>query len=138
VPTIEIIFLDRNDQPTSDRVTGRPSVCATVAIDGMEVLSAQPAVVDTGAEFSVINEDELSLFKNQVRTADKSKIEQPSLRTAVEDVYEGTITIHGLGEPVQTYFLARKVPPHMLIGRHVLEQYNMIYNPLGGVFSLES
>jgi len=139
VPKTKIIFLDREDQPTTDRVTGRPSVNATVVIDGTEVMSAQPAVVDTGSEFCVINKSELSLFKDQdlVRPTDKSEIKYWSLRDATEDVYKGTITIHGLEEHVQTYFIARDVPPHMLIGRHVLELYHMIYNPLGGVFSLE-
>jgi hypothetical protein len=76
VPKIEIFFLDRNYQPTTDGVTGTPSVYATVAIDGMEVMSGRPAVVDTGADFCIINADELSLFRDQVRPADKSKIEQ--------------------------------------------------------------
>ena len=79
---IEIFFLDRNYQPTTDRVTGTPSVYATVAIDGMEVMNGRPAVVETGADFCVINEDELSLFRDQVRPADKSKIEHPYLREA--------------------------------------------------------
>ena len=134
---MEIFFLDRNDQPTTDRVTGTPCVYATVAIDGKEVMYGRPAVIDTGSDFCIINAGELSLFRNEVRPADKSKIEHPYLRGEKEDVYEGTITIHGLDEPVQTYFIPKELRPPILIGRHVLEHYNMIYDPLGGVFSLE-
>jgi predicted aspartyl protease len=137
MPKTEIFFLDRNYQLTTDRVTGTPSVYATVAIDGMEVMSGRPAVVDTGADFCIVNAGELSLFGDQVRPADKSKIEHPYLRGEQTDVYEGTITIHGLDEPVQTYFIPKNLRPPILIGRHVLERYNMIYNPLGGEFSLE-
>jgi hypothetical protein len=137
VPKTEIFFLDRNYQPTTDRVTGTPSVYATVAIDGLEVMSGRPAVVDTGADFCIINAGELSPFRDQVRPADKSKIEHPYLRGEQADVYEATIIIHGLDGPVPTYFIPRNLRPPILIGRHVLERYNMIYNPLGGVFSLE-
>ena len=137
MPKTEIFFLDRNYQPTTDRVTGAPSVYATVTIGGMEVMSGQPAVIDTGADFCIINAAELLLFRDQVRSADKSKIEHPYLRGEQSDVYEGTITIHGLDEPVQTYFTPRNLRPPILIGRHVLEHYNLTYNPLGGVFSLE-
>ena len=137
VPKTEIFFLDRDYQPAIDRVTGTPSVYATVAIDGMEVMSGRPAVVDTGADFCIINAGELSQSRDQVRPADKSKIEHPYLRGEQADVYEGTITIHGLDEPVQTYFIPKNLRPPILIGRHVLERYNMNYNPLGGVFSLE-
>lgn len=136
MPSTEIFFLDRDGQPTPDRVTGTPNVNATVTIDGVEVMSGQPAIVDTGTDFCVINADELSLFKSQVQPADKSKIEHPLLRGEQGDVYEGTITIHGLNEPVPTYFTAKNFRPKILIGRHVLEHYNMTYNPLGGVFSL--
>jgi hypothetical protein len=38
---------------------------------------------------------------------------------------------------VQTYFIPKNLRPPILIGRHVLERYNMNYNPLGGEFSLE-
>jgi hypothetical protein len=48
MPKTEIFFLDRNYQLTTDRVTGTLSVYATVAIDGMEVMTGRPAVVDTG------------------------------------------------------------------------------------------
>ena len=138
MPETEIFFLDRNYQPTTDRVTGTPNVNATVLIDGMEVLSAQPAVIDTGAEFCVINADELSQLLSvfPFKAADKSKIPYPQLSSAKEDVYEGTIAIHGMAEFVQTYFTVKDYRPRILIGRHVLEHYTMIYDPLGGVFSL--
>jgi hypothetical protein len=53
MPKTEIFFLDRQDQRITDRVTGTPNVYATVAIGGLEVISAQPAIVDTGADFCV-------------------------------------------------------------------------------------
>ena len=67
MPKTEIFFLDRNYQLTTDRVTSTPSVYATVEIDGMEVMSGRPAVVDTGTDFCIINTGELSLFRDQVR-----------------------------------------------------------------------
>lgn len=133
MPKTEIFFLDREDQPTAaDRVTGTPNVNATVVINGIEVISGQPAIVDTGADFCVISADELGLIRDQVNPADKSRLPHPYLRGEQGDVYEGTVT-----EPVQTYFTAKRHRPRILIGRHVLEHYRMIYDPLGGVFSLE-
>jgi hypothetical protein len=128
MPKTEIFFLDRQDQRITDRVTGTPNVYATVAIGGLEVISAQPAIVDTGADFCVISECELSVFKDQVRPADKSTLEHPYLRDAQEDVYEGTITIHGLDELVQTYFTARPYRPRILMRGAVIEDSLMSSN----------
>jgi hypothetical protein len=135
MPTIPIIFLDREDQPTNDTVIGTPNVHVTVAIGGQDVISGQPAIVDIGADFCIISVDELALIGDVIQPANNPEVPHPYLIGA--RYYEGTITIHGLDGPVATYFTPKQMRPRVLIGRHVLRNYNMTYNPLAGVFTLE-
>ncbi len=108
-----------------------------VTIDGVKVIDGLYALIDTGADYTIINSQRIAEFKPQLRPIDKTPIQDCILRQAKEHVFLATVEIEGLCDPVPIYVVEKDCDRHpLLVGRNLLERYRLVYDPTKSEYSL--
>lgn len=125
-------FYDRNYDVTTDYQGGSPMIRVAVAIDLQPILRDVLALIDTGSNVTIVHR---SLLEGH------SPVGQTRTETGAgainADQYVGTVTILDLNDTVGAVITGQTIRHKVIIGRDVLRNYRMIYDPLKPEFSLE-
>jgi hypothetical protein len=78
MPTIPIFFLDRDGQRTDDTVIGTPNVNVSITIGDQEVICAQPAIVDIGADVCFLSLEQLASIGDIIKARFTTRVLSPS------------------------------------------------------------
>jgi hypothetical protein len=125
-------FYDRNYNAIADYQGGSPMIRVSVTIDFQPILTDVLALIDTGSNVTIVQPDLVTSFEPVGKTTI-----QTGAGPISADQYAGTVRILDLEDTVGAVITAQPMRHKVIIGRDVLRNYRMIYDPLKPEFLLE-